>query len=91
MQGSQVKPGERVKDVRFTEDTMAVDLVDGRTIIVPLVWYPKLLDATTEQRRNWQISGAGYGLHWPDVDEDLSTEGLLRGAPAAPEPAQTHG
>jgi hypothetical protein len=89
MQGSQVKPGERVKDVRFTEDTMAVDLVDGRTIIVPLVWYPKLLDATTEQRRNWQISGAGYGLHWPDVDEDLSTEGLLRGAPAAPESVQT--
>ncbi len=88
MQGSEVKPGERVKDVRFTEDTMAVDLVDGRTIIVPLVCYPKLLDATTEQRRNWQISGAGYGLHWPDVDEDLSTEGLLRGAPAAPEPVQ---
>jgi hypothetical protein len=89
MQGSEVKPGERVKDVRFTEDTMAVDLVDGRTIIVPLVWFPKLLDATTEQRRNWQISGAGYGLYWPDVDEDLSTEGLLRGAPAAPDPVQT--
>jgi len=89
MQGSEVKPGERVKDVHFTEDTMAVDLVDGRTIIVPLVWFPKLLDATTEQRRNWQISGAGYGLYWPDVDEDLSTEGLLRGAPAAPEPVQT--
>jgi Protein of unknown function (DUF2442) len=89
MHGSEVKPGERVKDVRFTEDTMAVDLVDGRTIIVPLVWFPKLLDATAEQRRNWQISGAGYGLHWPDVDEDLSTEGLLRGAPAAPEPLQT--
>ncbi len=89
MQGSEVKPGERVKDVRFTEDTMAVDLIDGRTIIVPLAWYPKLFDATPEQRRNWQISGAGYGIHWPDVDEDLSTEGLLRGAPAAPEPAQT--
>jgi hypothetical protein len=89
MQGSEVRPGERVKDVRFTEDTMAVDLVDGRTIIVPLVWFPKLLDATTEQRRNWQISGAGYGLYWPDVDEDLSTEGLLRGAPAAPDPVQT--
>jgi hypothetical protein len=47
------------------------------------------LDATPEQRRNWQISGAGYAIHWPDVDEDLSTEGLLRGAPAAPEPART--
>jgi len=89
MQGSEVKPGERVKDVRFTEDTMAVDLLDGRTIIVPLVWYPKLLDASPDQRRNWQISGAGYGIHWPEVDEDLSTEGLLRGAPAAPEAAQT--
>jgi hypothetical protein len=53
-----------------------------RTITVPLVWYPRLLDATPEQRRNWQIIGAGYGIHWPDVDEDLSTEGLLRGAPA---------
>lgn len=89
MQGSEVKPGERVKDVRFTEDTMAVDLLDGRTIIVPLVWYPKLLDASPEQRRHWQISGAGYSIYWPDVDEDLSTEGLLRGAPAAPEAAQT--
>lgn len=89
MQGSELKPGERVKDVRFTEDTMAVDLIDGRTIIVPLAWYTRLLDATPEQRRNWQISGAGYGIHWPDVDEDLSTEGLLRGAPAAPEPART--
>ena len=89
MHGSEVKPGERVKDVHFTEDTMAVDLVDGRTIIVPLVWFPKLLDATTDQRRNWQVSGAGYGLYWPDVDEDLSTDGLLHGAPAAPEPVQT--
>ena len=75
--------GERVKDVHFTEDTLAVDLVDGRTIIVPLAWYPKLLEATAEQRLNWKLSGAGYGIHWPDIDEDLSTEGLLRGAPAA--------
>ncbi len=85
MHGSEVRPGERVKDVHFTEDTLAVDLLDGRTIIVPLVWYPKLLEASPEQRRNWKISGAGYGIHWPDLDEDLSTEGLLRGAPAAAE------
>jgi len=91
MQSSGVKPGEQVKDVHFTEDTMAVDLIDGRTIIVPLAWYPRLLDATPQQRGNWQISGAGYGIHWPDVDEDLSNEGLLRGAPAAPEPVQTRG
>jgi hypothetical protein len=85
MRDSEVKPGERVKDVQFTEDTIAVDLIDGRTIVVPLAWFPRLLDATVEQRRNWQLSGAGYGIHWPDIDEDLSTEGLLRGAPAAPE------
>jgi len=77
-----IKPGERVKDVHFTEDTLSVDLIDGRTITVPLAWYPRLLHATTEQRNNWQVCGGGYGIHWPDIDEDLSTEGLLRGAPA---------
>ena len=86
MHGSEIKPGERVKDVHFTDDTIAVDLVDGRTIVVPLAWYPKLLEASPQQRLNWKVSGAGYGIHWPDIDEDLSTEGLLRGAPAAPEP-----
>ena len=88
MHASEIKPGERVKDVQFTEDTIAVDLVDGRTIVVPLAWFPSLLDATAEQRQNWHVSGAGYGIHWPDIDEDLSTEGLLRGAPAAPEPVR---
>ena len=83
MPGSDSNPGERVKDVRVTEDTLSVDLADGRTISVPLAWYPRLLHATPEQRERWQVSGAGYGIHWPDVDEDLSTEGLLRGAPAA--------
>ena len=73
---------ERVADVLVTEDTLSVTLMDGRTISVPLVWYPRLLNATSEQRQNWQIAGAGYGIHWPDVDEDLSAEGLLRGAPA---------
>lgn len=77
-----IKPGEGVKDVQVTEDTLSVDLIDGRTITVPLVWYPKLLHATPGQRTNWQICGGGYGIHWPDIDEDLSTEGLLRGAPA---------
>jgi Protein of unknown function (DUF2442) len=76
------RPGERVRDVRFTEDVLVVDLLDGRTISVPLVWYPRLLSATPEQRANWRIAGGGFGIHWPDVDEDLSTDGLLRGAPA---------
>src|SRR5271165_931169 len=84
---SLLNPGQRVRDVHVTEDTLAVDLADGRTIIVPLTWYPRLLNATMEQRFRWKVSGAGYGIHWPDIDEDLSTEGLRRGAPAAAEPA----
>ena len=89
MHDSEIKPGERVKNVHFTQDTLAVDLIDGRTIVVPLVWFPRLLDATSEQRGNWLVSGAGYGIHWPDVDEDLSTAGLLRGTPAAAELTRT--
>jgi len=82
MATSDSSPGERVKDVRLSEDTISVDLADGRTITVPLAWYPRLLHATPAQRANWQACAGGYGIHWPDVDEDLSTEGLLRGAPA---------
>ena len=74
---------ERVLDVHFTDDTLSVSLRDGRTISVPLVWYPRLVSATPAQRKNWKIAGGGYGIYWPDIDEDLSTEGLLRGAPAA--------
>ncbi len=73
---------ERIKDVRLDADTLSVDLMDGRTITVPLAWYPRLADASPEQLAHWKIAGAGYGIHWPDLDEDLSTEGLLRGAPA---------
>ncbi|MBW1789641.1 MAG: DUF2442 domain-containing protein [Deltaproteobacteria bacterium] len=79
---SDIKPGERVKDVHLTEDTLSVDLLDGRTIVVPLAWYPRLLHATNDQKNNWEICGGGYGIHWPHLDEDLSTDGLLRGAPA---------
>ena len=74
--------GEQVKDVRMTDDMLIVDLMDGRTISVPLVWYPRLLNATDQQRSNWQVAGGGFGIHWPNIDEDLSTAGLLRGAPA---------
>ena len=72
----------RVRDVRIDDDSLSVDLMDGRTIAVPLAWYPRLLEATPAQRRRWELAGGGYGIHWPDIDEDLSTEGLLRGAPA---------
>jgi hypothetical protein len=82
MSTSELKAGEAVRDVHFSDDTLSVDLADGRTITVPLVWYPRLLQATPAQRENWEIVGAGYGIHWPDVDEDLSAEGLLRGSPA---------
>jgi hypothetical protein len=82
MSTSEPKAGERVLDVRVTEDTISVDLYDGRTITAPLAWFPRLLHATSEQRANWRVAGAGYGIHWPDIDEDLSTQGLLRGSPA---------
>ena len=90
MNASHPNAGERVRAVHFTEDTLAVDLADGRTIIVPLTWYPRLLEATREQRSRWRVSGAGYGIHWPDIDEDLSTDGLLRGAPAPVVDRQPH-
>jgi hypothetical protein len=73
---------ERVADVRCDDASLIVDLADGRTISVPLAWYPRLLHASPEQRARWEKSGGGYGIHWPDIDEDLSTDGLLRGAPA---------
>ncbi len=79
---SQPTPGERVKSVSCDDDTLSVDLADGRTITVPLAWYPRLLHATPSQRAKWQIAGGGYGIHWPEIDEDLSSEGLLKGAPA---------
>jgi len=77
------KPGERVRNVRCTSHSLVVDLEDGRTISVPLAWYPRPLAATPRQRAEWRVAGGGFGIHWPAIDEDLSTEGLLRGAPAA--------
>lgn len=76
------KSDNRVKSVSFTEDMIVVDLIDGRIISVPLIFYPRLFNSTLEQKNNWKISGGGYGIHWPDIDEDLSSEGLLNGVPA---------
>lgn len=73
---------ERVSEVEFADGMLSVFLMDGRNIRVPIVWYPRLLAASEAERQNWIVSGGGYGIHWPDIDEDLSTEGLLRGAPA---------
>jgi uncharacterized cupin superfamily protein len=80
MHTSAFKTDERVEAVYFTRDCLVVGLLDTRTISVPLSWYPKLLKATQKERAHWVICGGGYGIHWPDLDEDLSTEGLLRGA-----------
>lgn len=65
---------------------LVVDLMDGRTIATPLAWYPNLIGASSEQLANWEIAGAGYGIHWPDLDEDLSSEGMLRGAKGVAHP-----
>ena len=70
----------RVRDVTVSEDELIVALMDGRTISVPLAWYPRLAAGTPEQRARWELAGGGYGIHWPKLDEDLSTEGLLAGA-----------
>ncbi|MEE9295499.1 MAG: DUF2442 domain-containing protein [Phycisphaerae bacterium] len=68
-----------VQGVAVTDDTLSVDLSDGRTISVPLAWYPRLLHATTQERDNWRLIGNGQGIHWEDIDEDISVEGLLAG------------
>ena len=73
---------ERVKFVKVTADTLTVGLIDGRVVSVPLAWYPRLFSAKASERAKWEICGGGYGIHWPLIDEHLSTEGLLRGAPA---------
>jgi hypothetical protein len=84
-----MNPGEKAADLRLTKSEICVVLMDGRTISAPVAWYPRLLHATPKQRKNWRTCGAGYGIHWPDIDEDLSTEGLLRGAPApGPQPVK---
>ena len=73
---------ERVKDLHIEDDMLTVNLLDGRIISVLLALYPKLYKAEKEKLLHWEIAGGGYGIYWPEIDEDLSTEGLLRGAPA---------
>ena len=79
---TEPRPGEAVRNVRFTEDDLVVGWADGRSISVPLAWYPRLLGATVEERSSWRIAGGGFGIHSPNIDEDHSSEGLLRRAPA---------
>ena len=90
MSTSEPKAGERITSVRVTEDSLTVDLLDGRTIIVPTAWYPRLLHASDAQRNNFRVIGAGYVINWPDLDEHLSSQGLLAGAPAPGAAAMQH-
>jgi len=68
--------------VKLTDDTLSVDLSDGKTISVPLEWFPRLVHATLEERNNWRLIGKGHGIHWDDIDEDISVKGLLAGKPS---------
>ena len=74
---------QHAQQVTVTDDFLEVDLVDGRSITAPLAWYPRLLHATAKERNNWRFIGDGVGIHWSELDEDLSVEGLLLGRPSA--------
>jgi len=76
----------RAQSVRVTEEALTVDLVDGRTIIVPLVWFPRLWHGTPQERDHFEIFGDGAYIHWPDLDEDLTVAGLLAGRPSGESP-----
>ncbi len=68
--------------VTISNDTLSVDLSDGRTISVPLAWFPRLVHATGKERKNWRLTGKGHGIHWNDIDEDISVSGLLADKPS---------
>jgi Protein of unknown function (DUF2442) len=72
----------RAQSVTVSDDTLSVDLVDGRTISVPTAWYPRLAHATAQERSRWRLIGQGEGIHWPDLDEDISVDNLLSGRPS---------
>src|SRR5947207_14254384 len=76
-------PAPSAVRVRIVDEAVILDLSDGRTITAPLAWYPRLLHGTARERRHWRLIGAGEGIRWPDLDEDLSVEGLLAGRPSA--------
>jgi len=82
--------GDRIQKVRVTKDQIIADLVDGRVISVPLAWSWRLSEATPAQRTNFRLIGTGQGVHWPDVDEDISVEGMLYGTPAHRPKARAH-
>jgi len=95
MSSSAVETNPLAREVEVTDAELIVTLADGRKLSVPLVWFPRLLHATAEQRRQWEFLGDGEGVHWPLIDEDLSVEGLLAGRPsrsrARPSPSAAGG
>lgn len=72
----------KVQHVDVSDESLSVDLADGRTVSVPVAWYPRILHGTIKERNNWRLIGAGEGVHWPDLDEDISLENLLAGKPS---------
>jgi len=84
MSSSVVETSPRAQDVSVSKDELTVALADGRRVSVPLVWFPRLLHASPAERANWDLLGDGEGIHWPEIDEDLSIAGILRGTPAPP-------
>lgn len=74
------------QNVMVTDDTLIVDLDDGRSVSVPLAWYPRLFHGTPTERNNWRLIGRGEGIHWPELDEDISVEGLILGKPSSESP-----
>jgi hypothetical protein len=82
MSKSTLTAEAKAQNVAVTDDTLSVDLSDGRTISVPLAWYPRLLNGTPEERNKWRFIGEREGIHWPDLDEDVSVENLLAGKPS---------
>lgn len=76
-------PASSAIRARIADEAVVIDLSDGRTVTAPLAWYPRLLHGTARERRRWRLIGSGEGIHWPDLDEDISVEGLLAGRPSA--------
>jgi len=74
-------------DVEVSQDTLVVRLADGRAISVPVTWYPRLADGTAAERARWELIGVGHGIHWPDLDEDVEVDALLKGQPSNEAPA----
>lgn len=75
-------PRPEAKSVQVSEDALIIELADGRTISAPLAWYPRLLQGTPEERKRYRLIGSGEGIHWPDLDEDISVDGVIAGRPS---------